>query len=330
MDPFNFVLVQDDIVEDMESKFGWRILSATPSPKGNGNLCRIMNTDNGPVFVKQFGKARNKKGLAKTREALKYQDALHHAGGLCQPVYSYAGEPILVTKSEEEYMVSGVSKGQHIEAGEANKDQMFSLGRATGFMHAWMRENLPSTQSLQWELPSKEAMHKRLDKNLQETLAADHVRYAQAIEKQSRLLEQLSLDELKASTPGWTHWDMHVDNLMFHEDRLADILDFDRVHYVYPDFDISRALLSCSYSANTIPIDSIKAYVEGYTEYARLSEEQLVRSIKLTWYKEFKWVHAMYSTNKPMSRFIEELIWIGDHWHELQEVFIGACPSVSN
>lgn len=32
-----------------------------------------------------------------------------------------------------------------------------------------------------------------------------------------------------------------MDNLLFHSDSLADILDFDRLHYVYMDFDISRS-----------------------------------------------------------------------------------------
>lgn len=52
-----------------------------------------------------------------------------------------------------------------------------------------------------------------------------------------------------------------------------------------------------------------------------LSNEQLVRSIKLTWYKEFKWVHAMYCSEKTMGRFIDEMIWIGDNWNELNDIF---------
>ncbi|MBX4148612.1 hypothetical protein MKY82_16050 [Paenibacillus sp. FSL W7-1279] len=53
-------------------------------------------------------------------------------------------------------MISGVSTGMHVEAGETNKEQMYSLGEATGRMHKWTQVNMPQLQFLQWELPSKE------------------------------------------------------------------------------------------------------------------------------------------------------------------------------
>jgi homoserine kinase type II len=313
--------IRDEIVEDMARRFGWRADFVQANEKGYGNLSWIIYTDHGAVFVKKYCKIRYWRGLDGVREALKAQDFMHRDGIRCQPVYACRGEYMHTTRSGEQYMVSGVSGGDHIEAGEANAQQMFSLGEATGRMHLWMRENMPPRDALQWELPSKEKMLKRLDKNLDETAAAGHERYVLAIHKQRSLLNRLDLDELKSSAQGWAHWDMHVDNLMFHKDRLADMLDFDRVQYVYPDFDISRALLSCSYRDYSMPAESVQAFVEGYRCHSALSSAQLARSIKLTWYKEMKWVHAMYGTNKPMSRFIEEMIWIADHWDDLEQIF---------
>jgi homoserine kinase type II len=45
------------------------------------------------------------------------------------------------------------------------------------------------------------------------------------------------------------------------------------------------------------------------------------RGLKLTWYKEFKWVHENFRKDKAMSRFIDEMIWIGDEWGNLDEIF---------
>jgi hypothetical protein len=42
------------------------------------------------------------------------------------------------------------------------------------------RTNMPPCDALQWELPSKETMLKRLDKNLDETAAAGHERFVLA------------------------------------------------------------------------------------------------------------------------------------------------------
>ncbi|CAG7640490.1 Homoserine kinase [Paenibacillus solanacearum] len=313
--------IRDEIIDDMHAKFQWKVLSILPSGKGYGNVSWIMDTNQGPRFVKQYCKIRYRSGLDHVREALKPQQRMHHDGIACQPVYAFEGETIHTTASGDQYMVSGVSEGRHINAGEATAEQMYSLGEATGRMHQWMKANMPPCNALHWELWSKESMLKRLGKNREETLAAGHQTYAQAIEKQRNILSRLDLDDLKSAAHGWAHWDMHIDNLLFHKDRVADILDFDRVHYVYPDFDISRALLSCSLASKSMRMETVEAYVNGYRAYSPLSAEQLVRSIRLTWYKECKWVHAMYARNKPMSRFIEEMIWIGEHWDDLANVF---------
>jgi len=161
----------------------------------------------------------------------------------------------------------------------------------------------------------------RLDKNLFETMEANHEKYVLTIQRQMEILISLNMDIFNDCAKGWAHWDMHVDNLLFYNDRVADIVDFDRVQFVYPDFDISRALLSCALNNAQMRLDAVEAYVEGYRVHMGLSNEQLIRSIKLTWYKEFKWVHAMYSNEKTMGRFIDEMIWIGDNWNELNDIF---------
>lgn len=315
-------LLLNEIIEDMKIKFSIHVNSVTRVDWNNGNVCWIMNTDRGALFVKVHDKIRNKRTMEGTRKAFKYQNEMHFAGIPCQSVLSYNGAYTYTTLSGEEYTITGTSDGKHIEAGLANPSQMFTLGRATGLMHRWMETRLAQGGRLHWELPSKDNMKIRLEKNLQETQFAEHERYSVAIQQQMDLVNRIDLDELRTCTQGWAHWDLHVDNLMFQDDRIADILDFDRISYVYRDFDISRALLSCALTPNDgFPVEKIRAYIDGYSCFTSLSAARIVRSIQLTWYKECKWIHAKYSTNRQMSRFIEELIWIGDHWAELERFF---------
>jgi homoserine kinase type II len=323
-------LLQNEIIEDMKIKFGIRVNSVSPIAWNYGNVCWLMNSDGGAHFVKVLDKIRNKRTMDNTRQALRYQDQMHYAGIPCQPVLSYNGDYSYVTLKGEEYTITGASEGQHIEAGQANPAQMYTLGKATGLMHNWLKNNLPQLESLHWELKSKEDMIIRLEKNLQETMAHHNSRYADAIKRQLDILRYLDLDELRTCSHGWAHWDMHIDNLMFQEDRVADIIDFDRISYVYTDFDISRALLSCTLTSKGFPIENVKAYVDGYSECTRLTAERIVRSLKLTWYKECKWTHAKYSKNRPMSRFIEELIWVGDNWDLLEDIFNGIINHSNN
>lgn len=209
-----------------------------------------------------------------------------------------------------------------MEPGEINKDQMYSLGEATSRMHKWMQMNMPKLPLLQWELPSKEKKFEDLRINYLETQQAGNQKYLTAIEKQEKILGRFELEKLKSScVQGWAHWDMHVDNLLFYNGGLADILDFDRLHYVYVEFDVSRAILSGALRRNAINYEATKSYIEGYRNHYKLLPEQLVRSVKLTWYKEFSWVNAKFRDDKAMSRFIDEMIWIGNEWDNLDDIF---------
>ncbi|MEF3305676.1 phosphotransferase [Paenibacillus sp. GYB003] len=313
--------IEEEIINDMKDKFGWRIQSVTPIHLGHGNLKWIMNTDSESYFVKKYCKVRYRRGLEEVHEALLHQDLMYRDGLPCQPVYSYINRYIHRLQSEEDYMVTGVSKGELIRAGTANLQQMYSLGEATGKMHKWMNLHMPRRTVLHWELWSKQKMMDRLETNLHETYEANHNKYVSAIQKQMEILNSLDMNIFEPCAKGWAHWDMHVDNLLFYKDGLADIVDFDRLQFVYPDFDISRALLSCALQDGQMRLDAVNAYVEGYRVHMSLSDEQLVRSFKLTWNKECKWVHAKYSNQKTMGRFIDEMIWIGDNWNELDEIF---------
>ncbi|MDQ0116750.1 phosphotransferase enzyme family protein [Paenibacillus harenae] len=314
--------IRDEIINDVELKFGWEIQTAVPNNLGYGNLKWLMETNHGPVFVKQYDKVRYRRGLDGVKQALSYQNMMHADGIPCQPVFDFKGEYIHTTSTGESYMISGVSTGKLVEAGETNKEQMYSLGEATGRMHKWMQVNMPQLQFLQWELPSKEKKFEELRINYLETQQAGNEKYLAAIEKQIEILERFELEQLKKDCcQGWAHWDLHMDNLLFHDDSLADILDFDRLHYVYKDFDISRAILSGALQGNQINVETTKSYIEGYRKHLTLLPEQLVISVKLTWYKEFKWVHEKFRSDKAMSRFIDEMIWVGDVWENLDEIF---------
>ncbi|EGG33986.1 phosphotransferase [Paenibacillus sp. HGF5] len=314
-------LIEEEIINDLKGKFGWHIQSLEANNLGYGNMKWIMKTDSESYFVKKYCKVRYRRGLEDVHEALRYQDLMYRDGIPCQPVYAYNNRYIHRLQSDEDYMITGVSKGELIQAGTANLQQMYSLGETTGRMHKWMSIHMPRRTVLHWDLPSKHKMIARLELNLHETEEANHGKYVLAIQKQMEILSGVDMDIFNECAKGWAHWDMHVDNLLFYKDGVADIVDFDRVQFVYPDFDISRALLSCALKDDQMRLDAVEAYVEGYRVHMSLSNEQLVRSIKLTWYKEFKWVHAMYCSEKTMGRFIDEMIWIGDNWNELNDIF---------
>lgn len=98
--------IRDEIIKDVEHKFGMKIQNAIPINLGYANLKWLMETNIGPIFVKQYDKVRYRRGLDGVEQALKYQNKMHSDGIPCQMVIEFKGVCIHTTSTGESYMIS--------------------------------------------------------------------------------------------------------------------------------------------------------------------------------------------------------------------------------
>ena len=62
---------------------------------------------------------------------------------------------------------------------------------------------------------------------------------------------------------------------------------------------------------------------EGYRETQRLSVDKIVRSIKLTWWKEATVLEVEKEDDSiPLRRFQVENKWVADNWNHLNELYL--------
>lgn len=312
----------NEIIEHLKLTYGLKTNTAEPNYFGYANLKWKIDTDQGVFFVKQYNSKRYSDDLLKQVEvALGLQEKLNLSGIPCPIILSRNGTYIQRTTLGERYMITEFSPGQMIEAGEVNVEQMYHLGKITGNMHNWLNQNAPKTYPLHWTPNSKEQMLTDWLENWQLAQIAGSEKYIAALEIQREITENLDLEIFQHCEKGWVHWDLFVDNILFHPKHVAAILDFDRMHFIYPEFDISRAILSGTILDNQINLDSSKAFITGYRESIPLSSTKLVRSIKLTWWKEASWLSVQSEEHRTLKRFADELIWVGNNWSMLDEIF---------
>lgn|GEM_PF-6159758 len=81
--------IRDEIIKDVEHKFGWKIQNTVPNNLGYGNLKWLMETNHGAIFVKQYDKVRYRRGLDGVEQALRYQTDFFTYGGM-QAQYCHA------------------------------------------------------------------------------------------------------------------------------------------------------------------------------------------------------------------------------------------------
>ncbi|WP_164779458.1 phosphotransferase [Paenibacillus kobensis] len=318
------LMVRDDIFTTVNDLFGITIHDYAQIEQGYLNRKWKLTTDIGSLFVKQYNKTRYPEQSVHGLEvSLAHQARLHQQGVPVPELFAHQGRHVLRTPSQERFVLMRMCEGHIIKPGMASTDQMHSLGQAVGKMHHLLNsKGVP--QPLHWDIRSKEELYLLWEQRWLHANAMQCGRTIAALEVQRIILEDTDTGIFAECERGWGHWDLFTDNLLFRPGSVGAILDFDRLNYVYPEFDISRPILSCALDGRQLRIGQVQTFVQGYRERMPLTAEKLVRSIQLTWWKEAEWVAVEREHDSiPLKRFREENIWVADHWDHLRDMLAG-------
>jgi homoserine kinase type II len=317
----------EEISETIERRFGFRVHSAEPIERGWLNRKWKLKTDHGVMFAKQYHPDRYRlHEPEKLKEALIRQNRLRSQGIPCPLIHTLDGEPLIATPSGIRFVLTEFCSGELVEPGRANAEQMGDLGRVTGRMHALLNRNARLPKRADWEPEPPAAMLEKWRSNwnaAQGKPCPDGL--MEALDIQRRIIESFDAAVFATCVKGWTHWDLWVDNLLFHPAKVAAILDFDRMRVLYPELDIARALLSCALDVESGAMEPELAdrFLEGYRSAHPFPRGGLARAFKLLWWLEAtKWmVHDMDKYSAPPARFARENIWLTRNWNELEDRF---------
>ncbi|OMF23971.1 phosphotransferase [Paenibacillus sp. FSL H8-0259] len=316
--------IRDEILGSISEIFGVHVTKATQIDQGFLNLKWKLESDHGRLFVKQYSKIRYPEHLTHGLEiSLTHQDQLHLQGIPVPKLFSHQGKYVLRTPSQERYVLMNLCDGSSVEPGSASEPQMYALGSVVGRMHKLLNTDL-TPLPLHWNIRTQEAMVKHWDKRYLQATTLHNGETVAALEIQRRIIDGMDTGIFADCERGWGHWDLFVDNILFSADEVAAILDFDRLHFVYPEFDISRPILSCTLSGSQLRLDRVHAFVTGYREHIPLSVDKLIRSIKLTWWREAEWIAVPQKDEfTPLIRFRHENNWVAANWDQLEDIFAG-------
>ena len=317
------VSIREDVFRTITNFFGIRIYSYSEIALGYLNLKWQVKTSIGDLFVKQYNKVRYPNHMEKgLEESLSHQMFLNGKGIPCPQLLSHKGRYVLRTPNGERFVVMRLCDGEVIEPGTATANQLSSLGQVTGRMHKKLNDYQQTSIPLHWDILSKESMQENWLIRWREANSIACDKTISSLEIQRKIIEEIDLSLFSKCETGWAHWDLFVDNILFEKDSVAAILDFDRMNYVYQEFDISRPILSCCLCEGKIDFEKVSAFVEGYRETYGLSVDKIIRSIKLTWWKEATLVTVEKNNDsKPLRRFQAENRWVADNWNQLNKLF---------
>jgi homoserine kinase type II len=230
-------------------------------------------------------------------------------------VLSHDESILLESDNGELFMVMEYCQGQLIPPGKTNVHQIYDLGRATGKMHRLLNDGTISIKkSPQFIPPSREERLAHWNSVWEQAKEAGKTGLLADIEAQLRATEDMNIEILDLLQSGWAHRDLWVDNLLFDDNRLTAILDFDRLKYDYPQLDVARAVISCALDDH-LDVSLASAFIEGYSEERTVAKGYLTNSLKLLWYMESTWwINAnMDQHSVPPARFAKEMHWLAEN-----------------
>lgn len=317
-----------DLIRSVERAFGCRVAQAEPIRRGWLNLKWKLTTESGPLLLKQYNKRRYRMYREETLlRAFRQQVRLYGLGLAC-PRLLAAGEDILLhSEGGERFLVMEHCAGELVPAGRADERQMYALGREAGRMHRWLNDGTVGRLDAPQFVPPGREERLAYWRTLQDQNRSDGgERLLADLELQLRATEAMSTEDMAGLLPGWAHRDLWADNLLFDGERVAAILDFDRLNYDYPDLDIARAVLSYALDeAGVLHVPLAAAFVHGYREERELEPGRLTRSFRVLWYMESVWWirPGEDPSSSPPIRFAREMRWLAAHQEELSDLLGG-------
>jgi homoserine kinase type II len=231
-----------NIQESYQQLYNFKTLNSTLINRGWLNLKWKIDTDQGVFLVKQYHRDRFK-GLESLKFALFQQQRLHDLGVPCPKLLMNQEEIIHLTASGEHFIIMDFCEGEMLRPGKLNKLQIYDLGRVIGKIHRHLNDGSLGTKSTaQFVLPSRESRITHWNSLMEEATLNNKLHLLPTIEQQLRVTETLDINAFHTFKQGWAHRDLWVDNLLFNEDTLSAVLDFDRLNYDYLNLDVARAI----------------------------------------------------------------------------------------
>ena len=302
------------IRNDLPAAYGLNLLTAEPVDGGWLNRKWKAVTDCGMFLVKQFSRIRfDDCQLRYIADALVRQRFAGEHGIPCPAVLPANGQPLRYLNDGTVYMVMTFCEG-HIETPHTITDkQIHDLGYTLGCLHR-LFGTLPLDNRVKgYPVDSTQML-------------GDLRNYCRTIPSGQRFTEiadALSAEWLERLPKGIAHEDFSPDNLLFHENRVAAVLDFDRSCYSFLYHDIGRALMSLAWNDGVLRYTKIRAFADGYsTANFPLSHKSLADALRLTWFIETPWwIRPEFSGECPpkVARFRDEILWLTENFEKLEK-----------
>lgn len=222
------------------------------------------------------------------------------------------------------FFIQEYIKGYSKEFDKLTKGEIFSIGKNLAFLHNKLKNvdsgafksdflKYKNISDLKWELQTKRfEINKDSSKKFIQQL-----NLSEKILNDSELSKIINQNKLQL-----IHGDFTPDNIIFDNNEVKSIIDFELVRINSKLQDIGRIVLSTTFFNKKFDLLKLKSFVDGYSTICKISYLDIIDSLKIVWVNEFNiWIQDRYFKNynpPKVEKFINEIMWIGENWFNLK------------
>ena len=225
----------------------------------------------------------------------------------------------------ERYFIQEFLNGLPKNYSDLTYHEIKSIGKSLGLLHKYLEGyNIEYfNHDFMKYKDYKQLVKELLDRQSKITKLTPS-KYIVAISNHEKILEDIANSKLlELQNLQVIHGDFTPDNILFLNNKVNGVIDFElsRVNTKLQDF--GRILLSTTFEDNKFDSCKILHLINGYNEYNQLDKEDIVRALKMVWVNESNiWLQERYYRNynpPKVNKFIKELEWISTNWFCLDE-----------
>ena len=318
--------MEDSIIADLKESYGITCFQITPIAGGWLNRKWKVCTEKGELLVKQYSTNRFRKEQIESIEtALQRQIMLEKYGVPSPLLWQCKNRVIHWLDDKIAYMVMEFRSGKTENPDSITIAQMHSLGSTCAVMHrAFAQLPTPSVKILPgFGGYTMDLLLENYNSRMMKYSTEDHVEYQKALLALEPILKRIDANFFDRFPMGFAHEDFHSGNILFDEDCVSAVIDFDRNCFSYIWHDIRRAILSFALEGNLMNVEKVRAFLEGYSQHSALTLSNIADALRLSWCIEIPWwiqPEFFGECGKIPRRFKDEILWLTEHWFELDSL----------
>lgn len=318
--------MEDKIIVDLKESYGLTCNQITPVIGGLLNMKWRVSTEKGELLVKQYSPKRfRREQIERIEYALQRQITLEKNGVPCPLLWQSGGRVIRCLDDTTAYMVMDFRSGKTENHDTITITQMRSLGSTCAVMHRAFSQ-LPTHSAK--SLPvfggyTMDLLWDNFNSRVMKCSSEASVEYRKALFALEPILKQLSPELFDKFPKGFAHEDFQPGNILFDEDCVSAVVDFDRNCFSYIWHDIGRAILSFALEGNKMNVEKVCAFLEGYSQHSPLTLSNIADALRLSWCIEVPWwiqPEFFGECSETSKRFKDEMLWLTEHWFELDHI----------